>query len=337
MKTLLLFSAVLTLVSASSHRLPTDTSDLAKAFLSKVMGYSKKECIAHVKPYPLNGIRLEQTNDDTSQAARTYYDNFKIKSYFVKNNAPLSNFQVAVEHKKPMQELSHKKAKIHFFNLLFTASLRIGKKYSNCKSSQPSLLAFVELVKTDTTWHRHRNYITQHRGKNLAKHDYLQYVMTKTNPKAMFANDSLWARAIAWPLNKDYIVPLKYESTESIEVDFTLYPDTVEYEKLIEKKVFLVQINQYNEVIEVVSGVDIMIYLNYDTISVTDVPNLNLANNHGLIQQIANPEKYASVITNLHRRGSGSVRDTKLTYTEQFPTGDTTLNPLPKSMRIYTE
>ena len=61
--------------------------------------------------------------------------------------------------------------------------------------------------------------------------------MTKSNPQHIFANDSIWARAIAIPLRADHIVPLKYESTESIEVNFELFPDNLEYERLIEKKV----------------------------------------------------------------------------------------------------
>lgn len=336
-----LFAVVTVATAASSHHPTTDPSNQAKSFLSRIMRYSQRTrvCNAHVIPYPLNGIRLQQANDDTSKAARTYYDNFSMKLRFVQNNA-VSKFQVGIEYKKPMQELSSNKAKIHFFNLLFTASLRVGMRDNHCRGSQLSLLGFVELVKTDVTWHRSNSHVTQHRGKNLAKYDYLQYVLAKSNPqqRTMFANDSIWARTIVMPLRADYIIPLKYESTESIEVDFNLYPDTVEYEKLIEKKVFLVQTNRHNEVIKVISGVDVMVYLKYDTINNTNVPHLKLTNNHSLIHQITNPEKYASVITNLHRRGSESARDTKLMYKEQFHnSADITLNPLPTGMHIYTE
>ena len=337
MKLVLLF-AVIVLASATTHHLSRRSSNAAEGFLSRIKhSHRSKVCGVRVVPYPLNGIRLQQANDDTSKAARGHYDNFSIRLRFVPNNE-VSKFQVAIEYKKPVEELSHNKAKIHFFNLLFTASLKISKKDRYCQRLQPSLLGFVELVKTDITWHRNKGHVIQHRGKNLAKNDDLQYVMTKSNPRHLYANDSTWARLTAIPLLTDYIVPLKYESTESIEVDFELFPDNLEYERLIEKKVFLVQTNQYSHVTKVISGVDVMMYLNYDTINVTDVPHLNLTNSHELIQQITYPEKYASVITNLHRRGSGSVRDASLTYRERFPSfaGDTTLNPLPKNMRIYT-
>ena len=337
MKLLLLF-VVIALVSATTHHPSKRSSNVANVFLSKVKYlHRSKVCSAHVIPYPLNGIRLQQANDDTSKAARAYYDNFSIRLRFVPNGE-VSKFQVAIEYKKPVEELSHNKVKIHFFNLLFTASLKISKRGQHCQRPQPSLLGFVELVKTDITWHRNKGHVIQHRGKNLAKNDNLQYVMTKSNPRHLFANDSTWARTTAIPLLTDYIVPLKYESTESIEVDFELFPDNLEYERLIEKKVFLVQTNRYSQVTKVISGVDVMMYLKYDTINVTNVPHLNLTNSHSLIQQITYPEKYASVITDLHRRRSGSVRDASLTYREQFPSfaGDTTLNPLPKSVHIYT-
>ena len=338
MKVFLLLVAV-AMASAVTHHPSTYSSNAAKVFLSKIK-YSHKSrvCGAHVIPYPLDGIRLQQANDDTSKAARTYYDNFSIRKHFAQNHE-VSRFRVAIEHKKPVKELSHNKAKVHFFNLLFTASLKVSKRELHCRRAQPSLLGFVELVKTDVTWHRNKGHVIQHRGKNQAKNDNLRYVMTKSNPQHIFANDSIWARAIAIPLRADHIVPLKYESTENIEVNFELFPDNLEYERLIEKKVFIVQINQYSEVIKVISGIDVMMYLKYDTVNVTDVPYLNLTNSHSLVQQITYPEKYAGVITDLHKRGSESVRDTKLTYREQFPSfaGDTTLNPLLKNMHIYTE
>ena len=93
--------------------------------------------------------------------------------------------------------------------------------------------------------------------------------------------------------------------------------------------------------IKVISGTDVMMYLKYDTVNVTDVPYLNLTNSHGLIQQITYPEKYVGVITDLRRRDSESVHDTKLTYTEWFTSfsGDTIYikPPTIKSIRIYTE
>ena len=165
--------------------------------------------------------------------------------------------------------------------------------------------------------------------------------MTKSNPRHIFANDIIWTRTIAIPLRTDHIVPLNFESTESIEVNFELFPDNLEYERLIEKKVFIVQINQCSEVIKVISGIDVMMYLKYDTVNVTDVPYLNLTNSHGVIQQITYPKKYAGVITDLRRRGSESVHDTKLMYTEWFTSfsGDTIYikPPTIKSICIYTE
>ena len=344
MKISLLLLLLVPLAFAGSHHYSPDSSDPAKAFLSKIKRQShrfKGMCGADVIPYPLNGIRVQQANDKTSQTARLYYDNFSIRLQAVRNNAAVSQFQVGIEYKKPVQELSYRKAKIHFYNLLFTASLRVRTKDSRCKKFQPSFLGFVELVKTDVTWHRNMSGITQRTGKNLGKNDHLQYVMTKSNPlqKTMFANDSTWARTIAMPLSIDYTVPLKYESAESIEVDFMRHRNTERYEKLTEKKIFLVQTNLYNEVTEVLAGVDVMMYLNYETISVTNVPHLNLTKSHGLIQQISNPEKYASVITSLHRKGTESIRDRSLTKEEHLPSsvGDTTLDPLLKSTHILTE
>ena len=347
MKISLVLLVLVPLATAGGHHYSSDSSGPAKAFLSKIKRQSHKSrgmCSADVIPYPLNGIRVQQENDITSETARSYYDNFSIRQQIVRNNAVVSQFQVGIEYKNPVQGLSlahQKRAEIHFYNLLFTASLRVRTKDSKCKKPQLSLLGFVELVKTDVSWHRSKNGITQHTGKNLAKNDQLQYVMTKSSQrqKTMFANDSTWARTIAIPLSIDYVVPLKYESAESIVVDFARYRDTERYEKLTEKKIFLVQTNLYNEVTEVLAGVDVMMYLNYETISVTNVPQLNLTKSHGLIQQISNPEKYASVITNLHRKGTESIRDRSLTKEEYFPSsvGDTSLDPLLKSTHIFTE
>ena len=54
--------------------------------------------------------------------------------------------------------------------------------------------------------------------------------MTKSNSQqiTMFANDSTWARTVVIPLNTDYMVPLKYESSEIIEVDFAKHPGDTE-------------------------------------------------------------------------------------------------------------
>ena len=341
----LLHLVLVALTSAESYYSSTglDSPDLARTFLTKVkrQSYRKKVmCSANVIPYPLNGIRVCQGNDETSNTARSYYDNFSIRQYYV-NTAAVSQFLLGIEYKKPLAKLSYKKAKIQYYNLLLTASLRVRKKDAKCQKSKISLLGFVELVETDVTWLRGKNGITQYTGKNLAQNDHLQYVMTKSNSqqRTMFANDSTWARTIVIPLNTDYMVPLKYESSEIMEVDFANHPDTEKYERLIEKKIFLVQTNLYNEVTEVLAGVGVMTYVKYETIGVTAIPQLNLVKNHGLIQQISNPEKYASVITNLNKKGSESNRDRSLMNKEHLPSsiGDTTLNPIPGNIRIYTE
>ena len=330
---------------AGGHQLSKDLSKPAETFLSKIR-YSRRTkelCSVHVVPYPLNGMRFQQANDNSTKTARSHYDKFSIRQHHIQNKATVSQSQVAIEYKKPMQELlsGSKRVKINFYNLLFTASLRVSTRDNHCQGHQFSLLGFVELVKTDMTWYRSNKGIIQHRGKNLAEDDHLQYVITKSNQqsKTMFANDSAWARTIVMPIRTDYIVPFKYESTERIEVDFEKYPNTVEYEKLIEKKIFLVQTNLKNEVLDVISGVDVMIYLDYETVGVTKkIPRLHLTNSHGLIRQIANPEKYANVLTDLQRKGIESVRDIELIRKEWLPSSrDTTLNPLPKSIHIYTE
>ena len=332
------------LTSAESYHSSTSSPDLAKAFLAKVKRQShktKEMCSANVIPYPLNGIRVQQGNDETSNAARSYYDSFSIKSHNVKANAEVSQFHVGIEYKKPQAKLSYKKAKIQYYNLLLTASLRVRKKDANCQKPKISLLGFVELVETDMTWLRGKKGITQYTGKNLAQNDHLQYVLTKSNSQqaTMFANDSTWARTVVMPWSTDYMVPLKYESSEFMEVDFAKHPDTEKYEKLIEKKIFLVQTNLRNEVTEVLAGLDVMMYVKYETIGVTYIPRLNLVKNHSLIQQISNPEKYASVITNLNKKGNGSSRDRILMNKEHLPSsiGDVTLNPIPKNIHIYTE
>ena len=330
------------LACAESYHSSTSSPDLAKAFLAKVKRQSrrtKEMCSANVIPYPLNGIRVRHGDDETSNAARSYYDNFSIKPHYVKTNAAVSQFHVGIEYKKPLAKLSYKKAKIQYYNLLLTASLRVRKKDANCqKSAKISLLGFVELVETDMTWLRGRNGIIQYTGKNLAHNDHLQYVLTKSNSQqaTMFANDSTWARTVVIPLSNDYMVPLKYESSEIMEADFAKHPDTETYEKLVEKKIFLVQTNLRNEVTEVLAGVDVMMYVKY---GMTYFPQLNLIKNHGLIQQISNPKKYASVITNLNKKGSGSSRDRILMNKEHFPSsiGATTLNPILENIHIHTE
>ena len=346
MKTLSLvvLLVLVAVASTESSYSSAKSSDLAQSFLTKVKRQSyrtKGMCSANVIPYPLNGIRVQQGNDETSNTARSYYDSFSVKQQYIKNNAVVSQFHVGIEYKEPLAKLSYKKAKIQYYNLLLTASLRVRKKDTECHKSKISLLGFVELVKTDVAWLRGKNGITQYTGKNLAQNDHLQYVMTKSNSqqRTMFANDSTWARTIVIPLNADYMVPLKYESSEIIEVDFAKHPDTEKYERLTEKKIFLVQTNLYNEVTEVLAGVDAMMYVKYETIGVTNIPQLNLIKNHGLIQQISNPEKYASVITNLNKKGSGSSRDRSLMNKEHLPSsiGDTTLNPIPENIHIYTE
>ena len=293
-------------------------------------------CQAHVEQYPVRGLRLQQANDDTNKMARSYYSGFSIQKHFIHNdNGKTSQFQVAIEYKTPKQEYLNgsKQVKINFYNLLFTASLKINAERDGCQGTEYSFLGFVELVKTDITWYKGKNNITEHRQCNLPTDN--QYVMTKLIPgKGLFANDTVWGRTILTPESQPRMVPLKYESSENIVVDYEKHQDTIHFEKLIEKKIFIVQTNLLNEVLDVVAGVDVMIYLNTMTYNSTDAPHLDIAANHSLIRRIADPQKYVSVINKLD---TTAVRKEPSYHLNVQWSSTSTLNPIPKGVRIYTE
>ena len=103
--------------------------------------------------------------------------------------------------------------------------------------------------------------------------------MTKPSQHAkhMFANGNT---VTLFPVSYDRIIPLKYESSENIAIDFKRYPETLEYERLVEKKIFLVQVGPSDEVLQVIAGVDVMMYVNYVTYNVADTVHLTLNKNH---------------------------------------------------------
>ena len=294
-------------------------------------------CQARVEQYPVRGLRLQQANDDTNKVARSYYSGFSIQKHFIRNdNGKTSQFQVAIEYKTPKKEYlsGNKQVKINFYNLLFTASLKINAERDGCQGTEYSFLGFVELVKTDITWYKGRNNITEHRQCNLPTDN--QYVMTKLKPQndGLFANDTVWGRTVLISKDQPRMVPLKYESSENIVVDYEKHQDTIYFEKLIEKKIFIVQTNLLNEVLDVVAGVDVMIYLNTMTYNFTDAPHLQIAANHSLIRRIADPQKYVSVINKLNTK---AVREQPSCHLNVPWSGTSTLNPIPKGVRIYTE
>jgi len=299
----------------------------------------RKECKAYVQ-YSVNGVKLQQANDNTSKIARSYYNKFSIEEYHIhkSNGRPTwSEFKVAIEYKTPKQVylLGNKQVKVNFYNLLFTVSLRMGIKEKDCKIDRFSLFGFVELVKTDMTWYKGPNSITEYRECSQLKTD-AQYVITKLIPgsKTIFANETAWGKVLLGSLSQERMVPIKYESSENIVVDFKKHQDTNEYERLIEKKIFLVQTNLYNEVSEVIAGVDVMMYINLVTYNVTDVPHLDIKKNHSLIKRIANPQKYVGIITDL---GTKAIRQESKCSTHPQWSSISTLNPIPKNIHIYTE
>ena len=285
----------------------------------------------------MRDVRLQQANDDTNTMARSHYNKFSIQEYAVSNRkgrTMLSQFQVAIEHKTPKLLTGKKQVKINFYNLLFTASLRVSAIDKECHGDPLSVVGFVELVKTDITWYKGRNNITGYRQSNLVGKN--QYVITKLSPgkPLIFANSTTWARTMINPTNQERIVPLKYESTENIVVDFAKHRDTTQYERLIEKKIFLVQTDFDNKVLDVIAGVDVLMYLDMQTYNLTDAPHLNTKTNHSLIRRITAPWKYAELITKLDLK---AIRQ-EPNYSENVPwSGINTLNPIPKGIRIYTE
>ena len=341
---LLLFLALTALVSArTGHKMRG--SNVPKGIsLPSVKRLPNRQARMECKPYvcvvqyPVRSVRLQQANDDTDAMARSYYNKFSIREYRVRdsNGRPTqSQFQVAIEHKTPKQEvIGTKQVKVDFYNLLFTASLRMSLKDNECRGDGRTLIGFLELVKTDTTWYKGTNNITEYRESNLV--DDNQYIMTKLIPgsKLIFANSTSWGRTTVIPLNLKRVVPLKYESAENIVVNFEQHRDTTQYERLIEKKVFIVQTNIYNEVLEVVAGVDVMMYLDLVTYNSTDAPHLNVKTNHSLIRRIADPQKYVHVINKLNTK---AVRQEPTYSGNRQWYSMSTLNPIPKGIHIYTE
>ena len=298
----------------------------------KMFAESQKEnqnCGIDVSLIPLKWAGIQLVNSATNEAARSYYDSFKTT---MSKGQGASNFQLAIEYKAPeIVQAGDKKVTISWNNLLFTSSLHI-RKYQRCSGHLKSYLGFVELIGTDKTWFKNRISGMEHSEKNLAKDCNLQYVMTKPSQRANYilAND----KAVElFPANYDRIASLKYESHENLTISFKEHPEMLEYEKLVEKKIFLVQIGESGEVSKVIAGVDVMMYLDYQTYSVTNSVNLTLKKNHSLIQWIVNLDKYRSTLNN---KGNHKLRDRKLTYTETFQNPHAvTLDPLPDGQRIY--
>ena len=297
------------------------------------------QCEARVEQYPVRGLRLQQTNDGTNSMARSYYRKFSIQEYNIRddNRKPkTSQFQVAIEYKTPKQEYlsGNKRVKMNFYNLLFTASLKIKAQNDGCRGTEYSQIGFVELVKTDKTWYRGTKSIIEHWQCNVPTDN--QYVMTKLIPgDRLFANATIWGRANLRSRDQPRMVPLKYESSENIVVDYEKHRNTTQFEKLIEKKIFIVQTSIYNnKVLDVVAGVDVMMYLNMMTYNFTNAPYLDITANHSLIRRITDPQKYVSVIKKLDTK---TIRDEPNCNGNVPWSGTTTLNPIPKGVRIYTE
>ena len=285
----------------------------------------------------MRDVRLQQANDDTNMMARSYYNKFSIQEYVVNNGrgrTTQSQFKVAIEHKTPKLLTGKKQVEINFYNLLFTASLRVSAKDNTCHGDPVSVVGFVELVKTDITWYKGINNITGYRQSD--PEDNNQYVITKLSPdkRLIFADSTAWVRTVVNPTDKERIVPLKYESTENIVVDFDKHKDTTQYERLIEKKIFLVQTDFYNKVLDVIAGADVLMYLDMKTYNFTDAPHLDINTNHSLIRRITAPWKYAELLTKLDLK---AIRQ-EPNHPENVPwSGTNTLNPIPKGIHIYTE
>ena len=125
------------------------------------------------------------------------------------------------------------------------------------------------------------------------------------------------------PVNYGRIAQLKYEGYENLTIDFKQYPLTSEYEKLVEKKIFLVQTSQSGQVLEVIAGVDVMMYLHYQMYNPI---HLNFKKKHSLVQWIVDAEKYVGV---LNDKGNHNSHYRKLVWDKTFQNPSTvTLNPL---------
>jgi len=292
-----------------------------------------RSCSARVVPYPLNGKSIQQVNNTTDYEARSYYKNFPL--LFVKDKIIPSELNIAVEYKDPILETEQRHVQVKWNNLLFTASLLILQRDHNCSITKNTFFGFVELVQTDTAWYKNGHTVNERRERNLATNTDLQYVLTKLIPRSryIFANDTAWGRVMVRPRSIDYVVPLKYESSENFVIDYEKYPDTVEYERLIKKKIFLVELSKYAEVLKVIAGVDVTMYIDCinDITTVTKDGHVTVNKSHSLIQRISNPEKYVSIIVG----NTQSIRDRELSYKGNLQNPELhTLNPL---IHIHTQ
>lgn len=326
---ILLFACAISLVGIGVCSVDPPVS--TKTFLSQLRNFIKsrreaaKGCHADVRPLKWMGIK--QANDDTSDAARSYYNKFNIT---VSRGYEQSKFQIAVEYKSPeIVPIGNRKVTVNWQNLLFTSSLLVHKKSQMCQKYAKSYLGFVELIRTDKTWYKYRNNVIEHGEWNLGSDvdPDLQYVMTKPSKHAkhMFADNNT---VPLYPVDYNRIIQLKYESSENITIDFKQHPEALEYEKLIEKKIFLVQVNPSgNQALEIIAGVDVIMYLNYLTYIVTDdTVQLTLNKNHSLMKWIVDAEKYTSI---LNDNRNHVFRDRKLKRTSSFQNPNVvTLNPL---------
>lgn len=293
---------------------------------------TKKMCYANVGLYPLKWAGIKQMRHNTSEAARSHYDKFDLK-VSMHTEYEHSQFQVSIEYGSPeIVQIGGKKVTINWYNLLFTSTLLVHKS-PRCQSYKTSYVGFVELIETDTAWYKYKNTGKEQAEWSLANHPDLQYVMTKASQHSIFADDN--SVPLHPIINCNRVVPLKYESIENITIDFSQYPETLEYERLIKKKIFLVQASRSGQVLKVIAGIDVMMYLNYVTDNVTDVVHLTLNKNHSLIQWVVNAERYASVLADKTNHIS---RDRELTYKSTFNNPNVaTLNPLLSGQKIlYT-
>ena len=304
--------------------------DVSKPLLSTrrhsaVHKRSFKSCSVRVVPYPLSGKNIRVDNS-ISHEARSSYNNFSLQ--FVQGKVAPSELTIAVEYEDPGLVTNERRVQVKWNNLLITASLSILEKDHKCDTTKYTLLGFVELVQTDTAWYKDGHSVNERREKNLAANDSLQYVLTKLIPHSrhIFANDTSWGKVFVEPRSSGYTVPLKYESSESIVIDYNEYPNTVEYERLIKKKIFLVETSRNSEVLKVIAGVDVTMYIDciYDITAVTTDGHITINKSHSLIQRIANPEKYSNII----KESSRNVRDKEISCKRLFQNpGVHTLNP----------
>ena len=319
----ILVACLLCLAAAAS----SDKQDIAKKFLRKLR---HRRCSADITLNPSIGMMVEAANDHTSEMARSHYNNFPLR--FVRSTNS-STIQMALEYKTPELHIAGKQVNIKWNNILLTAKISVAR--SDCSTYANSILGFVELVKTDVVSYKYYNNGTKYREETLANNNDLQYVITKPSPNSryIFADNSLESVARIPPQTYAYLVPLKYESSENTVIDFERYPNTQEYERLIEKKIFLVHITPHNEIKRIAAGIDVMMYLNYNIHGFTNAPQVTLNRNHSVIQRIVNPEKYASVIS----RASRHYRNKELRFQEAFVNAQmVTLDPLPKNIHVYT-